>query len=193
MKADFLNDLFLESVLSSYSKNVFDYILYSNQSEHIVDIEEIGMSYFVTEEIGQEEDANEKYFEVINVSKKDFALLQIDNGLIKTCETKKCDCAIVDDRGLCFIEFKANAISTNTNQVRKNYRKAMQQLGTTISIFKSGLSSLGKDLDRQRKLEAYVCFRRGYPRVTSSEINYQVEFSINNNGCPLYFEPKKIL
>ena len=60
MKADFLNDLFLESVLSSYSKNVFDYILYSNQSEHIVDIEEIGMSYFVTEEIGQEDDANEK-------------------------------------------------------------------------------------------------------------------------------------
>ena len=193
MKRDFLNDLLLESVLSSYSKNVCDYILHSNQSEHIVDIEGIGMSYFVTDEIGKEEDATEKYFEVLNESNKDFALLQIDNGIIKTCETKKCDCAIADDTNLCFIEFKANAISTNTNQVRKNYRKAMQQLGTTISIFKSGLSSLGKDLDSLRELEAYVCFRRGYPRVTSSEINYQVEFSKNNDGCPLYFEPKKVL
>lgn len=193
MKLDFLKDLLLESALSSYSKNVCDYILHSNQSEHIVDIEEIGMSYFVTDKIGQEEDANEKYFEVLNESKKDFALLQIDNGIIKTCKTKKCDCAIVDDSDLCFIEFKANATSTNPNQVKSNYRKAMQQLGTTISILKSGLSSLGKDLDSLRELEAYVCFRRGYPRVTSSEINYQVEFSKNNNGCPLYFEPKKIL
>lgn len=193
MKPDFLNDLLLESVLSSYCKSVCDYILHSNQSAHIVDIEGKGMSYFVTDEIGKEEDATEKYFEVLNESNKDFALLQIDNGIIKTCETKKCDCAIADDTNLCFIEFKANAISTNTNQVRKNYRKAMQQLGTTISIFKSGLSSLGKDLDSLRELEAYVCFRRGYPRVTSSEINYQVEFSKNNDGCPLYFEPKKVL
>ena len=193
MKLDFLKDLLLESALSSYSMNVCDYIIHSNQSEHIVDIEGIGISYFVTDEIGQEEDASEKYFEVLNESKKDFALLQIDNGIIKTCETQKCDCAIVDDSDLCFIEFKANATSTNTKQVKRNYCKAMKQLGTTISIFKSGVSSLGKDLDSLRKLEAYVCFRHGYPRVTSSEINYQVDFAKNNNGCPLYFAPKKVL
>jgi hypothetical protein len=169
---DFLKDLLLESALSSYCQNVNNYILQSNKNEHVVDIEGLGMSYFVTDKIGQEEDANKKYFEVINKSEKDFALLQIDNAIIKTNATQKCDCAIVDESNLCFIEFKANATSIKPNKVKKNYCKAMKQLGTTISIFKSSISSQGKDLKRLRKLEAYVCFRHGYPRKTSSEMNY---------------------
>lgn len=193
MMQDFLTDLILERVLSAYCHNVHDYILLSNKSEHVVDVNELGTSYFVTDKIGQEEDNNEKYFEVINKFEKYFALLQIDNGIIKTCETKKCDCAIVDGNNLCFIEFKANATSTKTNQVNKNYCKAMKQLSTTISIFKSGLLLLEKDLYTLRKVEAYVCFRHGYPRRTSSEMNYRVDFAKNNNGCPLYFEPKKVL
>lgn len=193
MIPNFLKDLALESALSSYCQNVHDYILQSSQDEFVVDVEKLGMSYFVTDNIGQEEYANKKYFEVINKSKKNFALLQIDNGIINTCKAQKCDCAIVDESNLCFIEFKANAVSTNPNRIKKNYSKAMKQLGTTISIFQSGLSSVGKDLDGQRELEAYVCFKHGYPRLTSSEINYQVEFAKNNNGCPLYFKPKKVL
>lgn len=189
----FLQDLSLPVALSAYCANVDPYIQQSsNEKEHVVDLERGGVSCFVTATQGQAEDAAGKYFEVRNPNRKDFALLQIDHGIINTNITK-CDCAIADNKELCFIEFKANATSSKTSSLRHNYKKAMRQLGATITYFTNGIRAAGNELTSLRSIEAYVCFRHGFPRKSAAEMGYQTEFALQNNGCPLSFEPLKEL
>lgn len=189
----YLLDLQLPQVFAAYSTSVDNYLLQSTTDEHIVDADIQKVSGFVTATFGQTEDAAGKYFAVENHSGQPYALMQIDNGIIKSSATKKCDCAIANSASLCFIEFKANAYSTNASTIQKNYHKAMEQLCTTIEFFDSHLSICGQDIRTLRVVEAFICFRHGYPRKTSSQMNYQVVFAAANNGIPLSFVRKKAL
>lgn len=192
MIPSYIQDLSLEIALAQYCQHVDSCILTSHQNEHIVDLEDNKVSVFVTPTIGQVEDSAKKFFEVHNPINKDFSLLQIDHGVINTSKTKKCDCAVIDDLDCAFVEFKTNAVSVNTDTIKRNYNKALRQLSITIDIFRSGLISIGKDLDKLRNMEAYVCFKKGYPRRTASEGTYRVKFA-ETNRCALYFDSKKEL
>ena len=188
----FIQDLSLDLALAAYCPQVNRYILTSNKDEHVVDLETQKKSVFVTPIVGQAEKRAGKVFEVKNLTNKDFALLQIDHGLINTTATKKCDCAVLDDKDCAFVEFKTNAISTKTSTIKANYNKALLQLSITIGIFRNGLVAAGKNLDLLRNVEAYVWFKKGYRRRTASEGTYRVKFAAQNR-CALYFEPKKDL
>lgn len=188
----YLINLALEQVFSTYCNNIAQYILESTSAEHIVDSDAQKISGFVTSSFGQIEDVSSKFFAVENPNGGRYALLQIDNGIIQSSSTKKCDCIIVNASSLCFIEFKANAYSNNISTIKKNYAKAMEQLRTTIGFFDAHHNSKGVDFRTLRGVEAYICFRQGYPRSTSSQMNYQVSFATNNR-IPLSFVRKKIL
>ena len=191
MIPNFLNDLDLDVALSVYTPNVSQYILQSNKSEHVVDLVGSGISCFVTPTCGLVEDLEGKYFEVIDQKRKDYALIQIDHGIINTIS--RCDCAIADKDDFCFVEFKANAVSLDPKQVNRNYRKAMRQLHNTIDVFCNSLFAIGKDLFAQRAVEAHICFRHGYPRNTASEMTYRTQFADNNHQCQLFFNRQKVL
>lgn len=193
MIPSYLLDLQLPQVFAAYSTSVDSYLLQSTTDEHIVDAEVQKVSGFVTATFGQAEDAAGKYFMVENPSGQPYALMQIDNGIIKSSATKKCDCAIANEVSLSFIEFKANAYSSNASTIQKNYRKAMEQLSTTVGFFDRHLAACGQDIRTLRIVEAFICFRQGYPRKTSSQMNYQVAFVAANNGIPLSFVRKKVL
>lgn len=189
----YLNDLRLDQVLVAYTANIEAYIQESNGNEHIVDSEALKLSGFVTPTFGHPEELAQKYFEVQNPKKKGFSLLQIDNGVISpAAPTKRCDCAVITSKELSFIEFKANALSSNTNTIKKNYKSAMKQLQVTIDIFNTGVAALGNSLSTLRTLEAYVCFRRGYPRITTSEMTYRTNFAALTH-VPLSFNSFKVL
>lgn len=185
----YLNNLHLNQVLAAYTANVEAYLQESNGNEHIVDSETLKISGFVSPTFGQPEELALKYFEVQNPKKRDFSLLQIDNGVISAAApTKRCDCAVITDRELSFIEFKANALSSKTKTIKGNYKSAMKQLRITIDIFKSGIATSGALLSALRNVEAFVCFRRGYPRVTTSEMTYRTNFAAQTR-VPLSFDP----
>lgn len=188
----YLNNLQLPQVFTAYTDRVDTYLQESNTDEHVVDSSAVGVSGFVTTVFGQEEKSTEKFFSVENPSGQTYALMQIDNGIIKSSSTKKCDCAIANDAWLCFIEFKANAYSNKPSTIHKNYRKAIEQLTITIGFFDNYHTLQGIDFRTLRKVEAYICFRKGYPRSTSSQMNYQVDFAANNR-IPLSFDRKKVL
>lgn len=80
----YLNDLELPQVFSLSSQDVVNYIQESNKDEHIVDSESQRISGFVSATFGQCEDAAQKYFSIENPTTVPFALLQVDNGLIKS-------------------------------------------------------------------------------------------------------------
>lgn len=189
----YLSDLQLDKVFAAYSCNVDRYILESMSDEHIVDSNTQKISGFVSSAFGQNEDKSFKYFAVENPNRGRYALLQIDNGIIQSSSIKKCDCAIANDKCLCFIEFKANAYSNNISVIEKNYNKAIDQLSTTIGLFYAYHKSQGDDIRTLRVVEAYICFRHGYPRSTSSQMNFQVSFAMKNYGIPLSFGRKKVL
>lgn len=187
----YLTDLELSTVFAPYCANVDAYLQQSNKDEHIVDSEMHRCCGFVTAIFGQDEEGEKKYFEVKNPLNKDFTLIQIDNGVIRTTATKKCDCAIANADEFCLIEFKANATSVNIKSIKNNYKKAMKQLVTTNNIMQNGLSVLKKDIMTLRNVEAFVCFRKGYPRITASEMNYKVRFA-KETGVPLSFDAVKV-
>ena len=190
----YLNNLLLNEVFATYCKDVDEYIQSSNNDEHIVDSETEKISGFVTDSFGHIEDASGKYFSVKNPTKLPYVLLQIDNGIIKSSKIKKCDCAIANDTQLCFIEFKANAYSSNENTIQGNYQKAIKQLTTTIGLFERLYDAKRVDkLKKRKNVEAFICFRQGYPKTTSSQMNYQVAFASTNNGIPLSFKREKVL
>jgi hypothetical protein len=191
MIPSFLTDLYLESVFEKYSSKVERYIQCSEKSEYIVDSEKGKISGFVTKHFGQDEYLSEKYFHVENPSSKQYALLQIDRGIIKANDIPKCDCAIANDNELCFIEFKANATSENSSVIDRNYQKAMLQLATTISIFDSYKYPKG-NIRNLRNVEAFICLRQGYPRNKSSQMNYRISFA-EANKIPLSFASAKTI
>lgn len=188
----YLYDLQLDKVFATYCGNVDRYILESMLDEHIVDSDAQKISGFVTNTFGQTEDASFKFFAIENRKGGSYAILQIDNGIIQSSSTKKCDCAIANDATLCFVEFKANAYSNVITTIEKNYQKAIDQLSTTIGFFDNYHNSKGVDFRSLRSVEAYICFRHGYPRSTSSQMNYKVSFA-KNNRIPLFFVRKKVL
>lgn len=186
----YLRDLHLNQVFSAYTANVDVYLLASTSDEHVVDSEMAKVSGFVTATFGQSEEQMQKFFEVKNPSGTPYCLLQIDNGAISAAApTKRCDCSIMNDKKLSLVEFKANAVSTKNKTLKKNYKYAMKQLKTTIALFNTGLNALGRTFTGLRQVEAFVCFRRGYPRLTTSEMNYIVDFARETGGIPLSFTP----
>lgn len=190
----YLSDLHLDEVFAAYTSNVDACLLSSSADEHVVDSESAKVSRFVTATFGQTEELMQKYFEVKNPSGTPYCLLQIDNGAIPaTAPTKRCDCGIMNAGKLSLVEFKANAVSTKSKTLKKNYKYAMKQLKTTIALFNTGLNALGLNFTGLRQVDAFVCFRRGYPRLTTSEMNYIVDFARETGGIPLSFTPSMTL
>lgn len=192
MIPSYLADLNLPAVFAAYTNTPCNFLQESTKNEHIVDSASKGVSGFVSASFGQAEDLAKKYFAVENPTDRPYTLLQIDNGLIQTPATKKCDCAVANDTHICFIEFKAHATSNSISGVRRNYRKAIEQLETTIGLFNAHYATKGTNLKKLRHVEAYICFREGYPKTTSSQMNYKVRF-LFQNGIPLSFARKKVL
>ncbi len=117
----YLNDLHLGQVLRAYTTTIDHYLLESTKDEHIVDAEAAKISGFVTPTFGQQEEMADKYFEVKNPSGNPYCLMQIDNGVIAaSAATKRCDCAIINDAIMSFVEFKANATSIKQKKIKKN-------------------------------------------------------------------------
>ena len=193
MIPEYLSNLQLSQVFATYTNTIDQFIQVSTADELIVDSEIQKISGFVDANFGQAEKVARKYFSVSNPTQKPYALLQIDNGIIQSSETKKCDCAIANDASLCFIEFKANANSSKLSTIAKNYKKAIEQLIITIGLFDTHHESHGVDFRTLRAVEAYICFRHGYPRSTSTQMNYQVFFAVTSNGIPLSFRRSKVL
>lgn len=183
----------LDSAFHPYCHNIEPFLLNSSLSEHIIDSETHKISGFVTPTFGQKEDADQKFFEVRNPRGRSFSLMQIDQGIINTNVTNKCDCAIVDDTWLDLIEFKANAQSDNPKTIRKNYKKAMKQLQKTLYIIENSLAASGHTIRDKRTIESFICFRKGYPRTTSSEMTFRTTFAARTRGIPLSFDGKKTI
>ena len=157
-------------------------------STFVYDSEVEGHSIFIEDTSGI---GNNKIFIIKNPNRKDFFLMHIDGVLFD--KNSKCDCAIITDKELDFIEFKSNAINRTDEAIESNYEKASSQLLNTLTEFRRRYEAIGDSLDGKKKLECYAVFNKTVPRNPAYQKKLSASFLKNSNGVKLKFENSKII
>lgn len=161
----------------------------SDEETRVADDEQTGISGFMADNM--EGYQNGKTLIVSNPQQEEFSLLQIDHKLIKK-SGKRCDCAIINNQVFNFVEFKSNVHGYRQKDIDGAYNSAMEQLSITINLFRQRLSVKNIELDKKRRIEAYMCTNPHFPHTLATEMNYALQFKQSNN-CPLYISNKMTL
>jgi hypothetical protein len=112
-----------------------------------------------------------KLFNVINAKIVGFIPIDGKKGLLGFGDSH-CDFVFFDENDFCFVEFKLNATSEEERAIRKNVKKATDQLKATISCFDVKLAKNYAGLNK----EAYVCTPESYPRFSATWGGFMNEF-----------------
>lgn len=164
-----------------YLKELFDF---SNRAlSFVYDNLEKGYSVFIydTQGIG-----SDKVLIVKNSNHKDIYLLRIDGVLYK--KDSKCDCAIITNNDLLFIEFKTNAANKTDNTIAGNYYKCYSQLEQTVIDFFERFKAIGFDISScLDSIFAYAVFNKSVPSDLSTQKALSVKF-LKSTGIKLRFD-----
>lgn len=128
----------------------------------------------------------DKVFEVINPNKKEIALFAVDGCFIKH-KPEHCDFICFDDATFCFGEMKFESETKSYLQIDENRNKAVNQLKSTILIFKEALQDNFLDYD----VEAYVCTPPHYPNKGTALDAFVLEFIEDLGGISLFEKNEK--
>ncbi len=115
--------------------------------------------------------AIDKLFTIKNAIKTAFIPIDMKNGLIEFGKSR-CDFIIFDNYDFCFVEMKLNADSEGERAIRKNRKKAAEQLGNTITFLDEKLAQNYEGLKR----EAYIATPPFYPRKNASWQAIELDF-----------------
>lgn len=147
-----------------------------------------GYSIFVLDTKGLGRD---KVFAIKNSNHKDVFLWHIDGVLFQ--KDSKCDCAILTDDCMGFVEFKANAANRKDETIKGNYEKACSQLLLTLADVSARCQSVGIDLRKLVKVEAFAVFNKTVPRLNAYQKKVVAKFLLDSKGVKLYFENELLL
>ncbi|PZO43751.1 MAG: hypothetical protein DCF19_03735 [Pseudanabaena frigida] len=127
-----------------------------------------------------------KLFNIINAKTVAFIPIDGKKGLLGFGDSY-CDFVIFDDNDFFFVEFKLNATILEERAIRKNRKKAINQLKNTIALFDRKLNRNYNDL----RLEAYVCTPETYPRGDKGWTDLAIAF-YDEVEVPLFEHNEKI-
>ena len=139
----------------------------------ITDDATAGHCIFVTDTNGANKD---KLLKVLNPSIKTLFLWHID-GVMFT-KYSKCDCALLHNRLMHLIEFKANAKNASDNSIQANYEKASEQLALTFEKFKDLYDNHGQDIFSVfEDIDALIVFDKIVPQDDAYQKSIISKFS----------------
>lgn len=164
------------AILSDYKGQSYVVV---NQSEETFTINVNGVEIV----IGRDD---KKLFNIYNAKKVVFIPVDGKEGLLSFSDSY-CDAILFDEIDFCFVEFKLNATSAEERAVRKNRKKAINQLSNTIELFDQKLDRNYEGLH----LEAYVCTPLIYPRNDASWKDLSVEF-LEKYNVPIFEANEKV-
>ena len=179
----------LNNVLEIEQRERFSVIDHEGQSFIILSINLENNTFTIKkkgQDIVESDFDNTKLFNIIDARTVAFIPIDGKNGLLGFGESN-CDFVFFDDNEFCFVEFKLNATSQEDRAVRKNRKKAIDQLKNTISLFDRKLNNNYNDL----KLEAYVCTPETYPRGDKGWADLAIAF-YDEVGIALFEHNEKI-
>ncbi len=172
------NEDFLEELFEDDNRGII----------YVCDCEDLGHSKFIknTKGIG-----NNKIFTITNLPHQDVFLWHIDGVVF--AKNEKCDCAVLTNKELVFIEFKTNAVLKSDESREENHRKACNQLLNTISEVQIRCQNVGVDLLKKVTVEAYAVFNNTIPRCSATQKRYSADFLSKSGGIKLKFDNSKKL
>ncbi len=164
--------------------------------DRVEDCHEISSAehFFIVEErksgtsvIVEQVDENAVFFSIINPNQSEVNFIPIDGkeGMLRY-DDSYCDAIIFEDNFFTFLEFKLNATSSAIRAVRRNRKKAAQQLINTIQFFDEKLGRNYQDLT----LEAIIATPDIYPKADATWVSIATGF-LEEYGIPLYEDTKK--
>ena len=155
---------------------------------YVCDCEDLGHSKFIIDTKGI---GNNKIFTITNPLHQDVFLWHIDGVVF--AKNEKCDCAVLTNKELFFIEFKTNAVLKSNESREENHRKACNQLLNTISEVQTRCQNVGVDLLKTVAIEAYAVFNNTIPRCSATQKRYSAYFLSKSRGIKLKFDNSKKL
>lgn len=181
-----LNKLSIKSVfvgqgfdaLLSQIRSEQDYLVALFETEKrgviwITDDADAGHSIFVTDTKGVNKD---KLLQIINPNIKTLFLWHIDGVMFK--KYSKCDCALLYDRLMHLIEFKANAKNESDDSIQANYEKASEQLALSFEKFEELYKNHGQDIfSIFDDIDAMIVFDKTVPQDDAYQKNIISKFS----------------
>ncbi len=142
-----------------------------------------GHSVFVSNTNGIGRD---KTFFVNNPKHTNVFLWHIDGVLYE--KNSKCDCALLTDNILYFVEFKSNAVNRSESAEANNYNKASNQLLSTYLDVRKRCFHVDIDLRNMVELKAFAVFNKSIPRNSALCKKVAADFLFKSKGVKLSFE-----
>lgn len=149
----------------------------------VYDDGEVGHSVYIQDTKGIGRD---KIFIVQNQDHKDVFLWHIDGVLYK--KNSKCDCALLTDMDMNFVEFKSNAENNSNAAMQDNYQKASDQILLTLKDISCKCNSVGVVLTNVVKVKAFAVFNRSVPRNDALRKKISAKFLKDSDGVKLVFD-----
>lgn len=137
-----------------------------------------------------------KTFHALNPHQKTLVLLPLDGRIItgkNIIEGGVCDCALLTEKELSFIEFKTNASSDLDETIFGHAEKAIKQLWHTYDgIINPACQKVGIDVKQKVYVDFYVVFNKdlSVTGVRADFQNLQDQF-LQYKSYPLFFENSK--
>lgn len=159
----------------------------SSRSQVFVhDDPECGYSIFVRNTNGLGRD---KFMRLTNPNHRDLFLLHIDGVLFK--KKSKCDCALLSEKELLFVEFKSDAANREERTCIENYLKCYSQLFISVNEFRVRFNAVEVDLlNCFDSVYAYAVFNPTVPKVGNTQQNLSAKF-LFETGIKLVFDNQK--
>ncbi len=182
-----LKDAFCDNSKFQSINNSEDYLSELFECENrgqlfVYDDSDKGHSIYVQNTFGLGLD---KVFKVHNKEHKDVFLWHIDGILF--AKNSKCDCALLTDVDMDFIEFKSNAVNNTEEAINTNYEKASDQLLATLEVVSEKCKSAGVDLINSVNVKAFAVFNRSVPSNDALRKRISVTFAMKSKGVKLLF------
>lgn len=156
-------DLFVELFEHSQRSSLF-----------IFDDEIVGYSRYVDNTKGLGKD---KTFFIENPNHKEVFLMRIDGVLFPGMS--KCDCAVLYDNVILFVEFKTKAANKTEEAREYQYNKCYNQLKDTIQEFETRFLEIRDSLrGRFSSIEAIAVFNPTVPRDDATQKALRARFLI---------------
>lgn len=143
-----------------YRQQVTDCIASTTEKEFYLKDDEQTHTVVITSASG-----DDKICKVSNPSGQEAVVLAIDHKLIDNREGGIADGAVFNLSDFHFVEFKTNAICQSDAGVEETYVKAMQQLISTVDLFKGVLAKAHVDFTVKYKLNAISLFPIYFPET----------------------------
>lgn len=137
-----------------------------------------------------------KTFHALNPHQNTLVLLPLDGRIItgkNIIEGGVCDCALLTEKELSFIEFKTNASSDLDETIFGHAEKAIKQLWHTYDgIINPACQKVGIDVKQKVYVDFYVVFNKdlSVTGVRADFQNLQDQF-LQYKSYPLFFENSK--